>query len=69
MNFLACDGSWTVGSVGEAICVGTLQTVTSEEMQTQFGTALSWDEVSELRGDIITLFAIVFGFLVLKKLL
>jgi len=69
MNFLACDGSWQVGAGGESICVGTLQSITGEEMQTQFGTALSWDEVTELRGDVITLFAIVFGFLVLKKLL
>ena len=69
MNFLACDGSWLIGAGGDATCVGALQSITGEEMQTQFGTALSWDEVAELRGDIITLFAIVFGFLVLKKLL
>ncbi len=69
MNFLACEGDWSVGVDGEPICTGTLVSLTSEEMQTLYGSALSWDQVAELQGEVITLFAIVFGFLVLKKAL
>lgn len=69
MNFLACEGDWSVGAGGEPICTGTLVSLTSEEMQTLYGSALSWDQVAELQGEVITLFAIVFGFLVLKKAL
>lgn len=69
MNFLACEGDWSVGVDGEPICTGTLVSLTSEEMQTLYGSALSWDQVAELQGEVIILFAVVFGFLVLKKAL
>ncbi|UVW75201.1 hypothetical protein MTX71_30085 [Pseudomonas aeruginosa] len=32
------------------------------------GSQLSWEDVHELKGEVITLFCIAFGFLVLKKL-
>jgi len=38
-------------------------------MQSLYGSALTWDQVSELQGEAIVLFATVFGFLVLKKAL
>lgn len=69
MNFLACEGDWRVGASGEPLCTGTLVSLTDEEMQSLYGTALTWDQVAELQGEAITLFAVVFGFLVLKKLL
>lgn len=69
MNFLACEGDWSVGAGGEPICSGALVSLTSEEMQALSGSALTWDQVSELQGEVITLFALVFGFLVLKKVL
>jgi len=69
MNFLACDGSWSVGAGGEPICTGTLVSLTQEEMQALYGSALTWDQVAELQGEAITLFALVFGFLALKKVL
>jgi hypothetical protein len=69
VNFLACEGDWSVGVDGEPICTGTLVSLTSEEMQTLYGSALSWDQVAELQGEVIILFAVVFGFLVLKKAL
>ncbi|UUY10483.1 hypothetical protein LRS11_10830 [Pseudomonas sp. J452] len=69
MNFLACEGSWSVGAGGEAICTGSLVSLTEQEMQSLYGTALTWDQVAELQGEIIVLFALVFGFLVLKKVL
>lgn len=69
MNFLACDGQWLAGAAGEPVCSGQLLSLTREEMQSLSGSAMSWDDVAELQGEAITLFAIVFGFLVLKKLL
>lgn len=69
MNFLACEGEWVAGPGGEPICAGQLLNLTSEEMQGLYGTALTWEQVGELQGEIIILFAAVFGFLVLKKLL
>jgi hypothetical protein len=69
MKFLACEGEWLVGAGGEAICAGSLISLTREEMQSLYGAALDWEQVSELRGEAITLFAVVFGFLVLKKAL
>ncbi|MCY1510805.1 hypothetical protein D9M68_451940 [compost metagenome] len=69
MNFLACDGMWATGADGAPRCTGTLHAVTSEEMQSQFGSALTWDQVAELRAEVLTLFAVAFGFLVLRKLL
>lgn len=69
MNFLACEGSWSAGASGEPLCTGTLVSLTQEEMQSLYGAALTWDDVAELQGEAITLFAVVFGFLVLKKTL
>lgn len=69
MNFLACDGQWLAGTSGEPVCSGQLLSLTREEMQSLTGSAMSWGDVAELQGEAITLFAIVFGFLVLKKLL
>jgi len=68
MNFIACDGDWSAGASGELLCTGTLVSVPGDELQ-GFGSALTWDQVSELQGEAIILFATVFGFLVLKKAL
>ncbi|SDH95618.1 hypothetical protein SAMN05216272_104368 [Pseudomonas panipatensis] len=38
-------------------------------MQSQLGSALTWEQVDELRGEVLGLFCIAFGFLVLKRLL
>lgn len=69
MNFIVCDGAWSAGASGELLCIGTLVSIPSEEMQNLSGSALTWDQVSELQGEAIILFATVFGFLVLKKAL
>lgn len=69
MNFLACDGDWVRTADGGATCTGTLHTYTSEEMQSQFGSELTWDQVAELRGEVLGLFCIAFGFLALKRLI
>lgn len=69
MKFLACEGDWTSAAGGVPACTGTLVAVTREDLQSQTDSALSWDQVRELQGEVITLFALVFGFLVLKKVL
>jgi hypothetical protein len=69
VNFLACEGEWLAGPGGEPICTGQLLNLSREEMQSLSGSALDWDQVSELKGEAMLLFALVFGFLVLKKVL
>lgn len=69
MNFIACDGEWSVGAAGELQCTGQLVSVADAEMQGLTGSALTWDDVTELQGEAMILFATVFGFLVLKKVL
>jgi hypothetical protein len=53
MNFIACDGAWSAGASGELLCTGTLVSVPGEEMQNPSGSALTWDQVSELQGEAI----------------
>jgi hypothetical protein len=70
MNFLGCDGSWSVGAAGEISCTGTLTTYTAEEMGALVNPqALTTEDVQVLTDATLALFAAVFGFLVLKKLL
>ncbi len=69
MNFIACDGEWSAGVSGELLCTGQLVSIADDEMQGLIGSALTWDDVSELQGEAMILFATVFGFLVLKKVL
>lgn len=63
MNLLACDGSWTQSN-GAISCTGTLITVDSANLS---HSGLTIEDAGELRGDVLILFAIVFGFLALKK--
>lgn len=69
MNFLTCDGSWSVGA-GGITCDGALITITSEEIAEEIASpALTLEETEALIDATLILFAMVFGFLVLKKLL
>ncbi len=61
MNLVACDGTWTQ-SEGSLRCVGTLVEVPHQP-------GLTSEDVSELTGQAIILFAIVFGVLALRKAL
>lgn len=65
MQAIICDGAWQT-SAGTPMCVGTLQSVSLNELNQPW---LSAEEYEQLRGDAIQLFMIVFGFLVLKKAL
>ena len=68
MNFVACSGNWTATTDGTLVCQGELATYTGDQLATLAG-ALSWDDVHQLSGDVLTLFCSVFGFLVLRKAL
>ncbi|MCK5500569.1 MAG: hypothetical protein KAI82_04865 [Tritonibacter mobilis] len=70
MNFLACEGAWTV-STGSISCDGTLVTITSQEIadEVNAASALTLEEAGVLIDASMLLFVAVFGFLVLKKLL
>lgn len=70
MNFLACDGAWSVAA-GSINCDGTLVTITSQEIadEVNSASALTLEEAGVLIDAAMLLFVAVFGFLVLKKLL
>lgn len=68
MNFLGCDGDWLVNEAGNPVCNGQLVAFTEQEMAGQT-SGLTWDDVSQLQGEVLILFAGVFGFLVLRKAL
>lgn len=70
MNFLACDGSWSVGAANEISCTGTLITVTGQEIAAEVqAPPLTPEETTYLIDATLGLFVLVFGFLVLKKVL
>lgn len=69
MNFLACDGSWSVGPAGELSCTGNLATYTAEELQEVVSPGITIEEAQHLRDEALVLFAVVFGILVIKKAL
>lgn len=66
MNILVCDQPFDL-SAGAAMCPGQLGTVAYEGNPASAG--LTWQEVEELQDGVLVLFAVVFGFLVLRKLL
>lgn len=70
MNFLACDGVWSVAA-GSISCDGTLVTITSQEIadEVNAASALSLEDANTLVDASMVLFVAVFSFLVLKKLL
>ena len=73
ITLLLCDGTWDEHLVdgmptGVKFCNGTLSAVTPEQLQAA-QPELEWGDVSQLRDQTIILFCIVFGFLVLKKVL
>ena len=70
MNFIACDGVWSAGGSGEVLCAGAPVAITGEEMRLEIlPPALTPEESALLREASLGLFVVVFGFLVLRKLL
>lgn len=68
MNFLVCDVPWTRDRFGSPHCPSGFRSVTAEEAKSVFSD-MTWQDVADYQGEIVTLFAVVFGFLVLKKAL
>ncbi len=68
MNFVACNGSWVATQDGLLMCQGDLQSVTGDDMAAAAG-GLTWADVHDLSGQVITLFAVAFAAMVLRKLL
>lgn len=71
MNLLLCDAGWALGEGGEIVCTGQLSAVTVEEFRASLdqGSGLTWEDAQTLKDEVLILFAGVFAFLLLKKLL
>lgn len=71
MNLAACDGQWVFVSVGDGTqslaCSGALSTVSPADIAA--ATSLSAEDRQMLFDSTMVLFCVVFGFLVLKKVL
>ena len=61
MNLVACDGTWTQ-SEGSLRCTGTLVEVPHDP-------GITLEDAKELSDQTLVLFAIVFGYLALRKAL
>lgn len=68
MNFLVCDVAWAADRFGNPVCRGGFRNVTTEEARTLL-SVMSWDDVAAYKDEIVVLFAVVFGFLALRKAL
>lgn len=69
MNFLVCDVPWSLDANGYPFCSSGFRTATTQEVRAEVSDALTWEEVADYQAEIISLFAVVFGFLALRKLL
>ena len=70
MKFAACDGEFVVVQVegfNLLACTGSLTSVTAQEVAST--GALKPEEVNALLDATLVLFGLVFGFLVLRKVL
>lgn len=63
MEILVCDGQW-IDQGGAWACSGQLQAVA---YQTNGGPAITPEDARELYEHTLVLFAVVFGFLAVKK--
>ncbi|MFN9528863.1 MAG: hypothetical protein ACK561_12055 [Pseudomonadaceae bacterium] len=68
MNFIACDGQWSVGASGELLCTGQLVSITGAEIRAELSPGLTDEEAITMLDAAVGVFATVFIFLVLKKL-
>lgn len=66
-NFLSCDVAFTFDT-GSPVCTGSISNITSEELGGG-SSSLTWQQVSDYQDQILLLFALVFGFLVIRKML
>lgn len=67
MSLLSCvDGNWATSPEGYISCSGTLQIIEPDELGQ---SGLSPEDIPELTGQALILFAVVFGILAIKKAL
>lgn len=67
MSLLSCvDGNWSASPEGFIACSGTLQIIERDELG---HSGLSPEDIPELTGQALILFAVVFGILATKKAL
>lgn len=66
MKLIACDGTWLSNSDGALTCVGTLVSIDRNEIAP---SGITPEDASQLFNNAVVLFAIVFGFLALRKAL
>ncbi|MNG28430.1 hypothetical protein D3C85_953190 [compost metagenome] len=59
MNFLGCDGLWSLQVDGTTICDGQLKTYTVQEMRDYLTPALTWEQKTEITGAMLVLLACV----------
>lgn len=64
MRVLACDGEWVISNNSQH-CSGDLFSIEAASIP----TGMTAEDVRELTGHTLELFVIVFGFLILKKVL
>jgi hypothetical protein len=69
MNIAICSVPFTVSTTTTRCIGGVHSSMTVQEFQALNPPGLTWDEVQQLQGQVVILFAIVFAILVLKKLL
>ncbi|WP_131185474.1 hypothetical protein [Stutzerimonas kirkiae] len=67
MNLIACDGLLATDSDGYIRCTGTLQVMASDQIAGNAG--LTADDSAQLYDAMLQLFAAVFVFLVLKRVI
>ncbi|WP_312254167.1 hypothetical protein [Stutzerimonas nitrititolerans] len=70
MNFLGCDGTWTLGAAGDIGCAGELRSFTVEELKSEVSPAsLTIEDADDLLMLTLPVFVAVFTVLVIKKVL
>lgn len=62
-QFVACEGIWSVNADSALVCTGTLTVVPYSP------SGMSTEDAVELGYSAMGLFAVIFGFLALKKAL
>lgn len=58
MNFLGCDGMWQVQSDGTAVCAGTLQTFTVQEMRDSLSPQIPMADKMEITAALVGFFVL-----------
>jgi hypothetical protein len=59
MNFLGCDGLWSLQADGTTICDGQLKTYTVQEMRDYITPSLTLEQKTEITGAMLVLLACV----------